>query len=316
LGWACAWHAHISAKPSASGQTSAAAPHQSSRWHATALSPRSFPVPGGKNLTAKTGGDATGVRLSGLEQGNFYVFQVGAGTVVAGSGPKPPGTAALCGQGQPAAPTRDRRPRLLRRVCPTRAGDRLQQQGLQPRARDRLPARAPQRRGAPRRARRHLRAACRPRRRVHELESPGKRHHRLLPDWVGGHRGWRAGACLGNPGRSGEDPCAWCAQALRRWSGSKTTPPPPPPPSPRSITEIGPDGNPASATNVLPNKNSTAIIRDLTPGGTYKVRVAACWLAPANGLASLERRPLSSAPPPLHARAPPRLTVPPHSARV
>jgi hypothetical protein len=47
--------------------------------------------------------------------------------------------------------------------------------------------------------------------------------------------------------------------------------PPNPTPPPRSITEVDGDGNPTSATNTIPYKNTTALLRDLTPGATYKV---------------------------------------------
>jgi hypothetical protein len=44
-----------------------------------------------------------------------------------------------------------------------------------------------------------------------------------------------------------------------------------PNPNPTSITELDGDGNALSDTAVLPYKNTTAIVRDLTPGSTYQV---------------------------------------------
>jgi hypothetical protein len=41
-----------------------------------------------------------------------------------------------------------------------------------------------------------------------------------------------------------------------------------------SITQVDGSGKALSETNTLPNKNTTAIIRDLNPGSTYRVR---CW---------------------------------------
>lgn len=39
-----------------------------------------------------------------------------------------------------------------------------------------------------------------------------------------------------------------------------------------SITEVDGSGKALSATNVIPYKNTTALVKDLNPGSTYKVR--------------------------------------------
>jgi len=46
-----------------------------------------------------------------------------------------------------------------------------------------------------------------------------------------------------------------------------------------SITEVDSQGKPVSDTNVIPFKNTTALIRDLAPGKTYEVRCCRILLA-------------------------------------
>jgi hypothetical protein len=53
-----------------------------------------------------------------------------------------------------------------------------------------------------------------------------------------------------------------------------------------SLTEVDESGNPKSATSTIANKNSTALLRDLTPGATYQVGPAfalAVWAACIDG---------------------------------
>jgi hypothetical protein len=47
-------------------------------------------------------------------------------------------------------------------------------------------------------------------------------------------------------------------------------------PHPHSVTEVDAQGKPVTETNVIPFKNTTALIRDLTPGKTYEVGVQTC----------------------------------------